>query len=655
MLRCGLVPLTRFIIGGHLGMPHLLRYVSSRPGFTPFLVFAIAALVRLPHYDVAWFGLDQVYFMAEARRVLAGHFDVVGPLASGLNIIGPLYSYLLAGLLWIRDDPGFLGLFSVTCDVIASWLVYDAARRVAGPAAGIAAAVTYVTAPVLVLSTRMIWNPTLLPALVALGWWLVVWYVQAPSSAKLVGVALISGLTLTLHATGVFHAAGLMLAVLVARRPTLRQLLAALVAGVLPLVPVILLLKSNTTDVGVLGSRFAWPGEFLPIIKGLSEIVLNFPRAFARDWSADLAASVLRVQAIVATLGLAYALVGRSAYWPVWVGVTVAVVSNVASAIFYAGSISWHYFIALVPIACLCGAQAIGSLPRWRVTAAGLMSSLAASLLLFIGQVDGEAIASGLIRVDAGLVGFRVAPVIGYSPTVRELRNIGHTLREVIPDGSTAMLMAHGIRGDLWRETGAEFMPKGDSPRYDWPTQFMLMGPGATPLVPTARMLDDRVCVFEPSMPLTWKSQHGTLPAGWELPGFVDDDWASLELPRRVAGPSLAGPFRALATWRAPLTSLRGRFTPETLDRRRVFSVVIKGVGSSQYWIAMVAVNGKQVAVTRERMMYSSLSRNQEWLIDIGSEIRAGENIIAVAVDANVPAFDLDVFEVPCADAEWYH
>jgi hypothetical protein len=619
------------------------------------LVLGFAALIRFRHYDIAWFGLDQIYFMAEARRILAGHFDVVGPLASGLNIIGPLYSYLLAGLLWIRDDPRFLGLFSVTCEVIASWFVYDTARRVAGPAAGIAAAVTYVTAPVLVLSTRMIWNPTLVPALVALGWWLVVRYVQAPSSAKLVGVALISGLTLTLHATGVFHAAGLMLAVLVARRPTLRQLLAALVAGVLPLVPVILLLKSNTTDVGVLGSRFAWPGEFLPIIKGLCEIVLNFPRAFARDWSADLAASVLRVQAIVATLGLAYALVGRSAYWPVWVGVTVAVVSNVASAIFYAGSISWHYFIALVPIACLCGAQAIGSLPRWRVTAAGLMSSLAASLLLFIGQVDGEAIASGLIRVDAGLVGFRVASVIGYSPTVRELHNLGHTLREVIPDGSTAMLMAHGIRGDLWRETGAEFMPKGDSPRSDWPTQFMLMGPGATPLIPSARMLGERVCVFERSPLVTWKSRHGALSAGWELPDFIDGDWIALELPRRTTGPSLAGPFRALATWRVPQMLLRGRFTVDALQRQRAFSVSIHGVGSSQHWIAQVAVNGKPLAVTRERVMYSSMTRNQEWLIDLTSALRTGENVIALAIDGQVPAFDLDVFEVPCLDREWYY
>ena len=113
------------------------RLIATRVARAPrwalsALVLVAAVAVRLPHYDVAWFGVDQVFFMAEARRIVSGHWDAKGPLASGLNIVGPLYSYLLAVPTWFNDRPDVVGLLNVVCEVAACWLVFDAARRFAG-------------------------------------------------------------------------------------------------------------------------------------------------------------------------------------------------------------------------------------------------------------------------------------------------------------------------------------------------------------------------------------------------------------------------------------------------------------------------------------------------------------------------------------------
>lgn len=633
-----------------------LQFLRSlwRPWCASLLVLGIAAAVRLPHYDVAWFGLDQIYFMAEARRVLSGQWDVVGPLASGLNIVGPLYSYLLAGLLWLRDDPRFLVLFGVTCDVAATWFVYDTARRLTAPSLGIVAALTYVTVPTLVLGTRLIWNPSLLPAVVAIGWWLAVRYCHNPSTLKLVSVAFAAGLTLPLHATGIFHAAGLMVAVLIAKPPSFGQILAALVAGALPLLPLLPRLVGATSDAGSLGDRFAVPVELVPALKSFAQMTLGFPRAFGEHWSAGLSTAAALVQALVAGIGLVLGLTQRSPYRPIWLGLTVSLVSLCAAALFYAGPISWHYFIALAATLCLCIARAIGGLPTWRIGAAAAMAGIAVAHLPFLERFDRQAIASGLIRVEAGRVGFRVPQTTAYAPVLRDLRAIGRAVQSVIPDGATAMLGAHGGRGELWRETGAEFMPPAAAPLDGWRAEFLLMGPGATPLRPKARLIDKRVCAFERSR-IRWKALHGAPPIGWELPQFADSDWMTIGLPQRMRGPSLAGPGSALVGWRSPQLLLRGRFDAATTAGRHALGVLVRSLGYSEHWIARASINGTALASPKDRVFLSTVSMSHEWFIDLTGRLQAGENVIALALDGQIPAFDLDVFDVPCLDSEWYH
>ena len=57
---------------------------------------------------------------------------------------------------------------------------------------------------------------------------------------------------------------------------------------------------------------------------------------------------------------------------------------------------------------------------------------------------------------------------------------------------------------------------------------------------------------------------------------------------------------------------------------------------------------------SKGRLIYTPFSRNEEWLLDVTEHTRPGRNVLALAIDGQMPLFDLDVFELPCLDTEWY-
>ncbi len=618
-------------------------------------VLAFAGLVRLPHYDISWFGNDQINFVAEGRLILSGDWNIVGPRAAGFNIIGPLYSYLLAGLLWIGKDAAFLAFINAMCEVVAAWLVYDTARRLSGQAAGVVAGVLYASAPILIISTRLIWNPSLLPAAVALGCWLVVRYSERPSTWRLVAVALVCGLTLTLHATGIFPSAAWVFIALLAKWPSPGQLAAAVAAGLLPLTPIWARLLSGPSQAGAVAAPLA-ANDVLATITGIGTMMVNFPvSAYREHWSAMPSAAVLHLDALVAIVGLAIGVTRKGSYRPVWVGLAMALCAHLAGAVAYSGPLAWYYFTGAVPIVCLCIAHAIGAWPRLSVTASAFIVLLSIAHLMFVDAFDRRAIEMGFIPVrPEGLV-LRLPP-LGPSNgiTLREVKNTGVALRDTFPDGVTAMRASHGVRAELWRETGAEFMPRVAAPRDDWASEFVLMGAGATVLHSGARLVGDRVCVFDRPTGASWRVRRDDVPAGWERSAFADDRWFEFTLPRRMIGPLEAGPA-APGLWGSPRQFLRGRLNIERLSGQHLYVVSLHSNGNSQHWIARFAVNGTDVGMTKSRVVASSVFRNEEWLFDLTGLLRDGENLIALAVDGQAPAFDLDVFELPCLDREWYN
>lgn len=631
----------------------MIRHGSTRYAlFGSLFVVGLGALVRLPHYDVAWFGFDSVYFLADARRALGGG-TAQGPLASGLNIIGPLYSYVLAALLWLRDDPRILVLTTALWEVAGCWFVYDAARRVSSVGAGLAAAATYAFAPSLVFGTRVIWNPSFLPGVVALGWWCLIRYCQAPSTGRLAALALACGLTQPLHATGLFHAAAWIIAAFVAKPPSLRQIPVGLVVGLIPALPVLSRLLGAHSDLSVLGGRIV-VGQLLPTLAGIGEVTLGFPNAFVDGpGSASTSVAILHIQLTVAVFGLLAGFVRRGTFLPVWLGAALACALHVAGALIYSGPLAWHYFLALIPTMCLCLAPAIDSAGRVRTPAAVGLSLLAAAHGWFLFTVDRAAIDSGVIRIQAhGLLVHAPPGPPMHALTLRRLEATGRALRDEMPDGSTALHSAHGVLGELWRETGGEYLPVSAAPQAG-SRGFLPMGAGAAPVLPGARVVGDGLCVFDAAQ-TRWKAYSGTPPAGWERLEYDDAAWRSFDVPYRLVGSSLPGPAVTLAPWHAELAAVRGRFTASTSSNPRRVSILVHGSGGAQHWIAQAFVNGTPVLPLRSRVANSSFFRNEEWLFDVTGAIVEGENVLAVLLDGHSRLFDLDIFEVPCVDAEWY-
>ena len=633
-------------------------YYGHLPRAGPsILVLAIAAAVRLPHYDIAWFGIDQVYFLSEARRIRAGATEVVGPLSSGLNLLGPLYSYLLAGLLWLRNDAAFLGLFNVACEVAGAWFVFDAGRRLAGTAAGVVAGITYAVSPILVLSTRLIWNPSLLPMMVAIGWWTVVRYGEKPSFLRLAATALAAGLMLPLHPTGIFPAAGVVLAAVLMHRPPIAHLAAAAVIGALPLLPTLTRMTKRTGDVNALGTLLTFPADFFSTIPAVVTLFLDFPARLAPDDPiATVAAGALYVTTVIAAVGALRGMHPRHPRHPrehrLWIAMSLTCLVYLIAAAIYSGGLTWYYLLAFVPMIALFIARAIGHLPaRLHVAGAALVLACAAAELAFLQRFDAAAMETGLLKIDSSRVMIRRAPGEAFSLTMREVRAISDAASQVVNDGATALQSVHGMRGELWRESGAEFMPPAPAPQSVRERHFAVVGRDARPLKEDAKLITTRVCAAARDE-IRWRGQHRALP-GWETASFADDHWFDLPLPRRTEAPSLSADNPRFAEWRTGRLVLRGRYTVGTPGRKRFLAITTHSPPGAVVQNTELFVNAVPVVPTKTRVMYG-IYLNQEWLIDLTDRVTSGENLIAIGFVSAGNTFDLDVFEVPCTDSEFY-
>jgi hypothetical protein len=248
---------------------------------------------------------------------------------------------------------------------------------------------------------------------------------------------------------------------------------------------------------------------------------------------------------------------------------------------------------------------------------------------------------------------FRIPAATVGSLTVQEMRRTGNALRGIVADGATALMIAHGLRGELWRETGAEYLPPSSEPQTPWGTEFVLMGRGAHAASKDARVIDDRVCAFAAPPPLLWRVRAGDSPPGWQGMDYDDSDWVTVALPRRLPSASRT-PASALAEWRSPALSFRGR-VHQSHVHRRVFSVSLHTTAAVDTRLTSVYVNGESIRPLKERSILTSFYRNREWLLDLTSALRLGDNVIALAIQGSTTRVDVDVFEVPCTDEDWYY
>jgi hypothetical protein len=297
-------------------------------------------------------------------------------------------------------------------------------------------------------------------------------------------------------------------------------------------------------------------------------------------------------------------------------------------------------------------ARAIGGLPRLAHVAIVVIAILCAiAHAAFLIRFDNAAKNTGLLRIDSSRVMIRRAPGEAFSLTMREVRSVSREVSTVIADGATALQSVHGLRGELWRESGAEFMPWAAAPQRERPTHFMVAGPNAAPVKEAARVLGNAVCAG-PRDEIQWRGQHRGLP-GWETTAFSDQEWFALPIPRRTEAASLAADNPRFSEWRTGRLVLRGRYAVRTPGRKRFIAITTHSPPGAPVSLTEFFMNGVAITPSKSRVMYG-IYLNQEWLVEITNHVSAGESLIAIGVVSTGKLFDIDVFEVPCTDSEFY-
>ena len=128
-------------------------------------ILGTAAFVRLYRIDLTWYFLDQVRDISTAIGIATGaDVPLLGPLIGWTSgRLGPLYFYLIAMPFAITGDPLAGFVFAALANVLAVFACYRLARDYFGPAVALCASALFAVFPLAVISSRVLWNPTLVP------------------------------------------------------------------------------------------------------------------------------------------------------------------------------------------------------------------------------------------------------------------------------------------------------------------------------------------------------------------------------------------------------------------------------------------------------------------------------------------------------------
>ena len=124
---------------------------------------ALAGWLRLSDLDLVEFKLDEAIAVNLARRLLNGDLLTVGLRSSVGAYNPPLFVYLTAVPLALRDDPLAATAFVGALAVAAVILTYIVLRPRFGALVAIGAAALFATAPWSVLYGRKLWGQSVLP------------------------------------------------------------------------------------------------------------------------------------------------------------------------------------------------------------------------------------------------------------------------------------------------------------------------------------------------------------------------------------------------------------------------------------------------------------------------------------------------------------
>jgi hypothetical protein len=160
---------------------------------------ALAGWLRLRDLDLVEFKLDEATAVNLARRLLDGDFLTVGLRSSVGAYNPPLFVYLTAVPLALRDDPLAATAFVGVLAVAAVTLTYIVLRPRFGALVALGAAGLFATAPWSVLYGRKLWGQSVLPVVAAALLWGMFTVLERPRSRAVVFIPILLCLAFQLN------------------------------------------------------------------------------------------------------------------------------------------------------------------------------------------------------------------------------------------------------------------------------------------------------------------------------------------------------------------------------------------------------------------------------------------------------------------------
>jgi len=162
-------------------------------------IATLAGWLRLRDLELIEFKADEAIAVDLARRVLDGDFLTVGLMSSIGAYNPPLFVYLLAIPLAVRNDPlaatAFVGMLAVA----AVTLTYVVLRPRFGALVALGAAALFATAPWAVLYGRKLWGQSVLPVVAVALLWSMFAVLERPRSRAVVFIPILLCLAFQLN------------------------------------------------------------------------------------------------------------------------------------------------------------------------------------------------------------------------------------------------------------------------------------------------------------------------------------------------------------------------------------------------------------------------------------------------------------------------
>ena len=338
--------------------------------------------------------MDQARDLAWGARIATGEeYPTLGPAMRNRIYLGAIYYYFWAVPFFFSSQPAAAYVFAGLLGVLATALTFEVGRRIAGGAAGLAAALVFATMPLAVIDGRVAWAPAALPALCGGFLLAIVFLLERASLVAAIVAAVLAGLMVQLHiAAAPVVLVGVAAVLSQATRLGVRGVFASGLSGALVVLPTLwaATFSPPVTDAATTaGAADVTSGRLLDLlfvgrraVAGMSLDPAAWP-GWISVWLGLETAWIAVVLACVAVLIVRLPMDGAA-------GPTIAVLGMLLSsflAVLLLPWEAWHYYldVSLVPAALVVGlvvATVLGR-PGWWMLG-GLAIGRAALLVWWI-------------------------------------------------------------------------------------------------------------------------------------------------------------------------------------------------------------------------------------------------------------------------------